>query len=254
MLTNRGRHHQLLRLAVAKERRLLSSRVMRLWILACWAGGCERECQIVCVCVCVCVRVSLSVSLSLSRFLTVSWFLSLYLSLFSSVCLSRLISYKHTYTWYCNDDLSALVQLHCSVLQCVAVCCSMSQCVTVCCSMSQCVAVCHSVLQYVAMCCSVLQCVTACHSSAITRALEQSQQSSCAISVTWRIFTSDTTPLFVWHDSSWVQHDSKIPWIGIWQVSFTCETSLMHSSGVIHLHVCHMACLCALHLSLIRMV
>jgi len=36
----------------------------------------------------------------------------------------------------------------------VAVCCSVLQCVAVCCSVLQCVAVCCSVLQRVAVCCS----------------------------------------------------------------------------------------------------
>ena len=46
--------------------------------------------------------------------------------------------------------------MHCSVLQCVAVCCSSLQYVSVRCSVLQCAAVCCSVLQCVAVCCSVL--------------------------------------------------------------------------------------------------
>jgi len=60
--------------------------------------------------------------------------------------------------------------VHCSVLQCVAVCCSVLPCVwsilvpegrepAMCCSVLQCVAVCCSVLQCVAVCCSMLQCL-----------------------------------------------------------------------------------------------
>ena len=58
-----------------------------------------------------------------------------------------------------------LIEVCCSVLQCVAVCCSVLQCVAVslqcvavCCSVLQCVAVCCGELQRVAVCCSVLQC------------------------------------------------------------------------------------------------
>jgi len=49
--------------------------------------------------------------------------------------------------------------LHCSVLQCVAVCCSVMQCVAVFCSVLQFIAVCCGVLQCAAVCCSVLHCV-----------------------------------------------------------------------------------------------
>ena len=55
-----------------------------------------------------------------------------------------------------------VVQVCCSVLQCVAVCCRVLQCVAECCSVLQCVAVCCSVLQCVAVCCSMLQCVVLC--------------------------------------------------------------------------------------------
>ena len=48
--------------------------------------------------------------------------------------------------------------LHCSVLQCVAVCCDV-RCVAVCYSMLQSLTVCCGVLQCVAVCCSVLQCL-----------------------------------------------------------------------------------------------
>jgi len=41
-----------------------------------------------------------------------------------------------------------LSPMHCSVLQCVAVCCSVLQCAAVCCSVLQCAAVCCSVLQW----------------------------------------------------------------------------------------------------------
>ena len=76
-----------------------------------------------------------------------------------------------------------VLQVYCSVLQCVPVCCSVLQYVAVCCivavchvivslegcglkliccSMLQCVAVCCSVLQCVAVRCSVLQYVAVC--------------------------------------------------------------------------------------------
>ena len=72
--------------------------------------------------------------------------------------------------------MCARTLLHCSLLQCVAVCCSVLQCVAVCCSVLQRVTdggvrLCHmcartllhySLLQCVAVCCSVLQCVTVC--------------------------------------------------------------------------------------------
>jgi len=60
--------------------------------------------------------------------------------------------------------------VHCTVLQCVAVCCIVLQCVAVFCSMLQCIAVCCSVLYIdslltvlsAAVCCSVLQCAAVC--------------------------------------------------------------------------------------------
>ena len=55
-----------------------------------------------------------------------------------------------------------VLQMCCSVLQCIAVCCSVLQFVVVRCSVLQCVAVCCSVcckvLQCTAECCNVLQC------------------------------------------------------------------------------------------------
>ena len=69
-----------------------------------------------------------------------------------------------------SQKVHGVLNLCCSVLQCVAVCCSVLQCVAVRCSALQCVVVCCmlqcvaccSVLQSVAVCCSVLQCVAVC--------------------------------------------------------------------------------------------
>jgi len=61
--------------------------------------------------------------------------------------------------WY---SVVLCVAVCCSVLQCVAVCCRVLQCVAMWCSVVQCGAVCCSVLQCVAVCCSVLQCVAVC--------------------------------------------------------------------------------------------
>jgi len=88
-----------------------------------------------------------------------------------------------------TSDSPPLIEMRCSVLQCVAVCCWVLQCIAVCCSplhidmwcsvlqcvaercsVLQCVAVCCSplhidmwcVLQCVAECCSVLQCIAVC--------------------------------------------------------------------------------------------
>ena len=54
----------------------------------------------------------------------------------------------------------SVLQVCCSVLQCVAVCCSVLQCVTVWCSVSQSVAVCCSVKSVVLPC--VAECVAVC--------------------------------------------------------------------------------------------
>ena len=62
--------------------------------------------------------------------------------------------------YFCYDNFLtaflSILQVCCSVLQCVAVCCSVLQCVAVCCRVMHCVAVCCSVLQRVAVCCCVL--------------------------------------------------------------------------------------------------
>ena len=47
-----------------------------------------------------------------------------------------------------------VLQISCSMLQCVAVCCSVMQCLAMSCSVLQCVVVCCSVLSCVAVCCS----------------------------------------------------------------------------------------------------
>ena len=82
-----------------------------------------------------------------------------------------------------GQELAALLQVCCSMLQCVvvccmcgsthvyllpvllqcvAVCCSVPQRFAVCCSLLQCDAVCCILWQRVVACCGVLQCVTAC--------------------------------------------------------------------------------------------
>jgi len=90
-----------------------------------------------------------------------------------------LLIMKHAQKWavwrFC------VVNVCCSVLQCVAVCCSVLQCVAACCSVFQSVAVCSSVLRggawlimkhaqksalwlfyVVNVCCSVWQCAAVC--------------------------------------------------------------------------------------------
>ena len=66
------------------------------------------------------------------------------------VCLTLKMS-SSLNTHRTSDEYERGIAVHCSVLQCVAVCRSVSQCVAVCCSVSQCVAVCRSVLPCVAV-------------------------------------------------------------------------------------------------------
>ena len=75
-----------------------------------------------------------------------------------SVVLIRSSTWQDIKGW----STSSVLQICCSVLQCVAVCCSVLQCVAACCKDLLCVAVRFSVLQGVAGCCCVLQRVAAC--------------------------------------------------------------------------------------------
>jgi len=85
-----------------------------------------------------------------------------------AVCWTRSCVRIHVIIEVCCSVLQCVAVFY-SVLQCVAMCCNVLQCVAVCWTRScastsslRCVAVCCSVLQCVAVCCSVLQCVAVC--------------------------------------------------------------------------------------------
>ena len=156
-------------------------------VLRCVAVCCGvLQCVVVCCRVLQCVRLSKNHSTASIDILAVSICISTCIYLyFTEPRRERRWARRELAPFYPSTLLDGGVRLchmcartllHCSVLQCVAVCCSVLQFVAVCCSVLQRVTdggvrVCHmcartllhcSVLQCVAVCYSVLQCVAVC--------------------------------------------------------------------------------------------